>query len=229
MSITPIRTAFVTVSTRKPIQSGRVVFVACVLALVTPAVAQESAVETVTEKRITPTEETIAGRTVDQYAEQLASENRVVRLRAVKSLGAFGEAAGPALKSALTHDDRAVAYTAAVHLGRIRGEPLKLSVEELTQLAENKESLALRLAGAFALCRAGQIEKRLSVLIDALSYPDRGTACSAAELIGMLGNEAEAAIEPLEKVFAKNDPAKRNGDYHIGGAAKNAIRKIRGE
>jgi hypothetical protein len=33
----------------------------------------------------------------------------------------------------------------------------------------------------------------------------------------------------LEKAFASNDPAKRNGDYHIGGAANNALRKIRGE
>lgn len=172
---------------------------------------------------------TIAGRTVGQYAQMLDSDNRVVRLRAVKSLGAFGESAGETLTAALVHDDRAVAYTAAVHLGRIGGKPLQSAVEPLIRMVENKESLALRMASAFALCRAGQMDQRLKVLTDTLTYPDRGTVCSAAELIGMLGTDAAAAIEPLETTAAKNDPAKRNGDYHMGGAALNALRKIRGE
>lgn len=173
--------------------------------------------------------DTVAGRTIEQYAELLGSDNRVVRLRAVKSLGAFGQQAGEVLKTALGHQDRAVAYTAAVHLGRIGGEPLKSAIEPLTELAENKDSLSLRMAGAFALCRAGQLDQRLSVLTGAITYPDRGTACSAAELIGMIGPDAKAAIGVLEKTQADNDPEKRNGDYHVGGAASNALRKIRGE
>ncbi len=170
---------------------------------------------------------TVAGRTIKQYAQELDSNHRVVRLRAVKSLGAFGEPAGDVLTSALKHSDPAVAYTAAVQLGRIGGKPLKSAIKPLTQLADNPTSLSLRMAGAFALCKAGQTDQRLAVLTDALSYPDRGTACSAAELIGMIGPDAKAAIEPLEQAFASNDPEKRNGDYHIGGAAKNALRKVR--
>ncbi len=230
MQIPSIGPAFIWVSTETRNRSRLLVSVGILLALSIPAFAQDDVeVETATQNTQTPSGKTVAGRTVDQYAEQLSSENRVVRLRAIKSLGAFGEAAGDVLVSALENDDRAVVYTAAVHLGRIGNQPLKSAVEPLTALAENKDSLSLRMAASFALCRAGQIDKRLSVLADALSYPDRGTACSAAELIGMLGKDAAAAIEPLEKVFANNDPAKRNGDYHVGGAANNALRKIRGE
>lgn len=199
-----------------------------------PSAAQEStaqvtSTEVATSNATAAPSKTVAGKTVQQYADLLDETSRVVRLRAIKSLGAFGESAGPVLKSALGHSDRAVAYTAAVHLGRIGGEPLAAAIDPLTQLAENEDSLSLRLAGSFALCRAGQIDERLSVLTDALTYPERGMACSAAELIGMLGSDAKAAIETLEEVAANNDAIKRNGDYHVGGAAKNALRKIRGE
>ena len=172
---------------------------------------------------------TVAGKTVEQYAKLVESENRTVRLRAAKSLGAFGQVAGKALTQALGHTDRAVQYTAAVHLGRIGGDALRDAKAKLAELAESKQSLALRMAGAFALCKAGETEKRLAVLTGALTYPDRGTACSAAELIGMLGPDAKAAIAPLEAVYVEHKPGKKGGDYHIGGAANNALRKIRGE
>ncbi|QDT13880.1 HEAT repeat domain-containing protein [Planctomycetes bacterium K23_9] len=201
----------------------------CPLAVTVAQEAVDASASNVSTDSAAGDDQKVAGRTIDQYQELLGDENRVVRLRAVKSLGAFGKDAGQVLLSALAHDDRAVAYIAAVQLGRIGGDPLQAAVEPLTKLAENKDSLALRMAGSYALCCAGQMDQRLPILIDALSYPDRGTACSAAELIGMLGADAESAIEPLKKVHAANDPAKRNGDYHVGGAAMNALRKVRGE
>ena len=170
---------------------------------------------------------TIAGRTVDQYSEQLTNANRTIRLRAVKSLGAFGEAAGPALQSALAHDDPAVVYTAAVHLGRIGGEPLKGCVAKLQTIVNNQDSLALRMASAFALCRAGNVDENLSVIIQALEHPNRGMVCSAAELLGMLGRDGAAAVDALEAVYKKHKPGVKGGDYHKGGAANNALRKIR--
>ena len=171
----------------------------------------------------------VAGRSISQYADQLGDTNRVVRLRAVKSLGAFGESAGDALQSALQNDDVAVQYIAAVHLGRIAGEPLKAAEPKLSQLASETESKPVRMATAFALCRLGKFETQLKVLTEALQHPDRGTVCSAAELLGMLGNAGEPAIEALEAVHAQNKWGVKGGDYHRGGAAMNALRKIRGE
>ena len=169
----------------------------------------------------------IAGQTIDGYAAKLNDANRVVRLRAARSLGAFGAAAGDAVRESLAHDDAAVRYIAAENLGRIGGKPLEQAKARLTELANDETSLAVRLAASFALCRAGSIEQHLPLLIETLRYPERGTACSAAELIGNIGPAAAAAIEPLEEVHEKNRPGAKGGDYHVGGAAMNALRKLR--
>ena len=172
---------------------------------------------------------TIAGKSIEDNVTLLSDADRVVRLRAVQSLGAFGKSAGKALESALDHEDKAVQYIAAVHLGRIGGEPLKAAKTQLEKLAENKDSLAVRLAASFALCRAGEVKKHLPTLVNGLQYPERGTVCSTAELLGMLGKDASAAIEPLEEVIKKHRPGVKGGDYHMGGAANNALRKIKGD
>ena len=169
----------------------------------------------------------VAGRTVDDYAAQINDDDRVVRLRAIKSLGAFGAAAGEVFSESLGHDDAAVRYIAAVHLGGIGGEPLENSKTRLSELAADETSLAVRLAASYALCRAGLLDQHLPLLIKTLDYPERGTACSAAELIASIGPSAAAAIQPLEAVYEKNRPGVKGGDYHIGGAAMNALRKIR--
>ena len=171
----------------------------------------------------------VAGRSIDDYTLELSNPNRVVRLRAVKSLGAFGESAGEALCTALESDDKAVQYTAAVHLGRIAGKPLQAAKKRLESITTDKDSLAAAVAASFALCRAGESEKHLPLMIEALKYPERGMVCCTAELIGMLGPTAVAAIEPLEQAYQKHRPGAKGGDYHIGGAALNALRKIKGE
>lgn len=169
---------------------------------------------------------TVAGRTVQQYDIDLDHEDRVVRLRAVKSLGAFGASAAEPLRDALDHQDAAVRYTAAVHLGRIGGETLKAAQQRLQQLAGDETSFAVRMAASFALCRQGLLEEHLPLLIQGLKFPERGTSCSAAELIGQLGPSADAAIEPLQQIYDRHRPGVKGGDYHIGGAAKNALRKV---
>jgi hypothetical protein len=170
---------------------------------------------------------TVAGRTVDQYAAELNAQDRVVVLRAAKSLGAFGAVAGETLRESLDHQDAAVRYIAAEHLGRIGGKPLETSIERLCELAADESSLAVRLAASFALCRNGLTDDHLPLLIETLDYPERGMACSAAALIGMIGPQAAAAIGPLETVYEKNRPGAKGGDYHVGGAAMNALRKVR--
>jgi hypothetical protein len=190
-------------------------------------------------------EKKIAGMTIADCRRDLGSENRVKRLRAIRTLGAFDDAAGESLRLALEHDDPAVRFLAATNLGRIGGESLAGSVLVLKQLVPEShrpqdettpadrdadlQPLAVRLAAAYALCESGLGDQYLSILTDAVSFPDRGTACSAADLIGRLGPDAAAATETLEAVFAENKPGVQGGDYHVGGAAMNALRKIRNE
>jgi hypothetical protein len=180
----------------------------------------------------------VAGMTIADCRTDLQSDNRVVRLRAIRTLGAFEGAAGGSLTAALSHDDPAVRFLAATQLGRLGGEPLAGAVDDLKRLAEAddpsgtddtmQQPLSVRIAAAYALCEAGQTDPFLPVLIEAISFPDRGTACYAADLISRLGPDAAAATEALETAYAKNKPGVPGGDYHVGGAAMNALRKIRG-
>lgn len=172
--------------------------------------------------------QSVAGRSLTEYAQQLSSDNRVVRLRAAKSLGVFGESAGPALLEALQNQDAAVQYIAAEHLGLIGGQPLEQAKPELIRLSDEVSPLPVRMAAAFALCRSGDVKTHLSTLTDALQHRERGVVCSAAALIGKIGPEAETAIEALEKVHAEHRAGVKGGDYHRGGAAMNALRQIRG-
>ena len=66
-------------------------------------------------------------------------------------------------------------------------------------------------------------------MIETLDYPERGMACTAAYLIGEIGPYGKGATAALEQTFEKNRPVRKEGDYHLGGAALNALRKIRGE
>jgi hypothetical protein len=117
-------------------------------------------------------------------------------------------------------------YLAATSLGRIGGAGLDAASDNLTVLADDDPSPAVRLAASFALCRAGQSDQRLGMLIDSLQHPDRGMACSAAELIGQIGAPAAAAIPSLRQAYQANTPGSNRGDYHVGGAAQNALRMI---
>lgn len=179
----------------------------------------------------------VAGKNVKAHAKLLNSKNRVRRLRAVHSLNAAGQSAGSALLDALGHDDPAVRYLAATGLGRIGGDSLRNAKTTLAEMAKPGEAdqrapgklLSVRLAAAYAMCAAGEAESHLTILIEGVLYPERGISCSASDLIAQLGPLANAATETLETVHAKNKPGVKGGDYHIGGAAMNALRKIRGE
>jgi hypothetical protein len=64
-------------------------------------------------------------------------------------------------------------------------------------------------------------------MIETLQYPERGMACTAAFLIGELGADAKEAEPALRRMYEQNKPGQKQGDYHRGGAAMNALRKIR--
>jgi hypothetical protein len=112
-----------------------------------------------------------------------------------------------------------------VRLGQLRGDALDKATDELEKLVADKKSKSVQMAAAFALCRAGKVDKHLPLLIERLQYPERAMACSAAELIGALGPAAAPAISALEKARDDNQPG-GDGDYHLGGAATAALRHV---
>ena len=52
----------------------------------------------------------------------------------------------------------------------------------------------------------------------------RGIACSAAELAGLVGPDAMPLAEMMQQ---EQDKQANGGDYHVRGALQNALRKIR--
>jgi len=206
------------------------------------AAASTTEVSKASESR--PGQQRIAGMTLADCVKRLDSEVRPQRLRAIRTLGLFDQTAAEALAKALSHPDAAVRFLAATELGRIGGKALESNAAALAKrvgdpgdkrderpadLDSGDPSQAVRVAAAYALCEAGKTEVYLAVVLDALDHPDRGMCCYAADLIGRLGEDARAALPKLQQVHAANKPGVRGGDYHRGGAAMNAIRKIRGE
>ena len=64
-------------------------------------------------------------------------------------------------------------------------------------------------------------------MIKTLDYPERGMACASAFLIGQIGPPAIEATAALEKTLDANRPGTQGGDYHLGGEAINALRKLK--
>lgn len=168
----------------------------------------------------------IAGQSLDACAQDLQSPNRVVRLRAIRTLGFFGQPAADALLEALQHDDTAVRFLAAAHVGRLGGKALEQAQPQLAKLVAQDQPLPVQMSAAYALCEAGQTKQYLPALITGLQHSERGVACHAADLLARLGKDAQGARSALQDVYARNKPGVKGGDYHLGGAANNALRRL---
>ncbi len=163
----------------------------------------------------------VAGRTLGEWTGQLESRKRSRRLLAVLTLPSFGAAAVEPLARSLGHSDEAIRYWAASGLGDLahKSSRTKTVLATLENLAKHK-SIGLRASAAYALCRLGKAGSGLPVLIKALEHPQRGVACSAADFLARIGPPAVAAVEALQA-------AMMHKDYHVKGAAREALRRIR--
>jgi HEAT repeat protein len=175
-----------------------------------------------------PHPQSVAGQSLEQTTALVNDEDRVIRLRAIRTLVVFGQPVGSTLLELLDHQDAAARYLAAQSLGDLGGEALANGKQRLVAMADADASGAVKMSVSYALCQAGEMEKYLPRLIESLDHVDRGTVCSAADLIGKLGPPAAAAVEALDKVYQQHHAGVKDGDYHRGGAAMNALRKIRG-
>ena len=175
--------------------------------------------------------QSVAGRSLQQWSADLDDPNEFVRLRAIRSLRAFGRPAIPAVVQALDDPHVGVQYWAASHLGDFATAP-RAAVAVL-QSRRDGENEAVAMAAAYALCRIQGPDGNIDLLISRLQYPERGMACSAAEFLGRLGPAGKSAVPALEEAYRSNDkkpgsPGPATADYHIRGAAQNALRLILG-
>lgn len=163
----------------------------------------------------------VAGRALAEWQSELDSSVRTRRLRAILTLPVFGDAAVQPLGAALGHADPAVRYWAASGLGDLAHKASRTrEIHGALQQMLKHKSVGLQISAAYALCRLGHMKQGLPVLTRALEHSQRGVACSAADFLARIGPPAAAAVGPLQQ-------AVRHKDYHVKGAALEALRQIR--
>ncbi|WP_206036314.1 HEAT repeat domain-containing protein [Crateriforma spongiae] len=207
----------------RPRRQSPLLFVLSLLCLACPWVSADDANSAKPDDRLTV--DVVAGRTADDWVGELDSTDRTDRLRALRSLAPMGVSVAPQVGRCLEHDDAAMRYLACSILGDLGPEAVKPFSNTLKRMVKTDPMKSTQMAAAYALCRGGEMEQYLATLTDRLEYPERGMACCAAELIGRLGPDAKDAVPALQKAYRTHKPG-GGGDYHIGGAAKNALRKL---
>ena len=163
----------------------------------------------------------VAGRSLLEWSSELSSKSRTRRLRAALTLPSFGAEAVVPLVGALEHADPGVVYWSASGLGDLahKSARTKPVLARLKALLKHK-SIGVRLAAGFALCRLGETRTGLAVLTGGLQHAQRGVACAAADFLARIGPPAAAAVPALQQ-------AAKHSDYHVKGAANEALKRIR--
>jgi hypothetical protein len=159
---------------------------------------------------------TAAGRTLEEWAKEVNSPNRIMRLRAAKMLGVFGADAIPALTTALENPDDGVKYWAASALGDL-GPEAKSAAPSLRKIV-GVDGIRVGISSAYALCRIGHVDEGMPTLIEGLKG-DKATACCAADFLARIGPPAKEAL-PMLRIASKSR------DTHIARASQEAVRRI---
>ena len=135
-----------------------------------------------------PPEPALLGRSLDEWGRRLDTEERLDRLAAVRAVGEIARrnpgASAPleALLRASGHADSAVRYWAVRSLG-VMAQPGAAIVECLHSALEDK-SAEVRIWAAYGLCRQGDSEAGLPVLIAELRNDNGGVRLHAAHCSG---------------------------------------------
>ena len=146
--------------------------------------------------RITP--RTFQGRTADQWSERLKDEDRLVRLSAIKALGAL--VAVPELIDASEANDAAVRYWALVEL-RHAGPQAKAALAHFRKRLSDPSPI-VRVAAAGGMCDLGQIEEGLSVLAQLLGHPQETIRLAAVTVLEKIGPAARPVRDELEAALS---------------------------
>jgi len=160
------------------------------------------------------------GKTLAEWRAQLESDNRVERLYAAVVLGEMGAPAVPVLRRALTDDDAAVRYWAAVGL-RKAGQAAEPAVPDLKRVLEDR-SYAVRVAAAHALWTLGERELGLDALIRCLDAPQGKARLMAVSALIAVGPDAKKALPRLRRAM-KEDP-----DRYVVRLATTAVEMLEG-
>ena len=140
------------------------------------------------------------GKTLGTWQSRLQSGRQIDRMLAARAIGemAIANQAGArrALVLALSHDDSAVRYWAAVAAAEL-DRPLEVANAVLKGLLED-EVPEVRIQAAVALIRAGDAQKALKTLEESLRHRNRGVRLHAAHAADAIGDDARPLTNALQ-------------------------------
>ncbi len=147
-----------------------------------------------------------------EILRQPGSKQRIKRLHDLATAVSSDRAELHELKQAMTSDDPAIRYWAALGLTNAvkhertiaatnsPADTQMLAAKHLQKLA-NDEAPVVRVAAADGLCYAGQLDRGLEVLTSELASPHPWVRLHAAIALDELDNKAEPATDELKKAL----------------------------
>ncbi|MBN2315785.1 MAG: sulfatase-like hydrolase/transferase [Sedimentisphaerales bacterium] len=127
------------------------------------------------------------------------------RLGEIAALASEGPQALPKLIAAMDDEDAAIRYWGATGIGNIGKQASRAEGKMVAALKDT--SVSVRVAAARALCRMGQPDKALPVLIETLRGPHEWGRLQAAIVLDGIGPQARPAEAALKEAL-KDQPNK---------------------
>lgn len=143
-----------------------------------------------------------------EQADELAD-----RIAQTAELASAGPSAFSRLTAALDDEEAAVRYWGATGLGNV-GEPAARGAERVKTLL-NDESSVVRTAAARALCRFGQPDEALPVLVHELEHGEQWERLHAAIVLDEIGEQARPVIQQMHAALEPREELYANGKYTV--------------
>jgi uncharacterized sulfatase len=140
-------------------------------------------------------EREVFGTPLVELINELNGDDRLGRLRAMATIGLAGSVATPLLTKGLGDPDSAVAYWAARRLGD-RGQP-DVDVVNALSSAIKRPEVSARLAAAGALCKLGEQDEALDVVLEGLKHEDPFVRLFAVQALEAMPSKDDRTLAAL--------------------------------
>jgi len=163
----------------------------------------------------------------DRYSilRQPGTESLMSRVRDAADASLAGIAAVPELVRAIRDEDAAVRYWGAIGIGNLAGEA-RVRAEDVKGLLTDN-SAVVRVAAARALCRIGQSEEAIPVLVEILKNGAQWECLQAVIALDEVDEQARPALAAMKDALEYRDEFEQRGKYTVR-VANHALNELLG-
>lgn len=169
-----------------------------------------------------PAAERFLGRSAQQYAAALASEEPVNRSAAAWALAQLGAAAKSELLAAAKHDDPVVRYWAIRGIARALATAPTDDLSSALRASLNDSGAAPRLAAAEEVGRLGDLAAALPLLEAGLKNPVEGVQIQAVSALLAFGPDATPLLPAIRE-------ANQNGSEYVKRISTRILQNLDGK